>query len=132
MTARTVGSPATRDLTWPQRGEARHRVETTAPRGPTDTHQATDSHGRTGPGPPDAPQSKARDRPTPTKVALYGSAPRTVPAGPDVSLGSLGWLAVLLVAALLMVLAHAASMHPGHAEHREPPPPTNPAQALAQ
>jgi len=121
-----VTSAVTRDLTWPQ------RVETTDLH---DTHQPTDSHGRCGPGSPDAPQRgrPARTDEGDTPLALCGPAPpRTVPAGPDVSLGPLGWLAVLLVAALLTVLVHAASMRPGHAEHLEPPLLTNPAQALAQ
>ena len=57
---------------------------------------------------------------------------RTVPADPDVSLGALGWLAVLLIAVLLTVLAHAGSVHSGQAEHREPSLLTDPAYVLAQ
>ncbi|MCY4664444.1 MAG: hypothetical protein OXC00_07250 [Acidimicrobiaceae bacterium] len=55
-----------------------------------------------------------------------------MPADPDVSLGPLGWLAVLLVAVLLAVLAHAGSVRSGQAEHREPSLLTDPAYVLAQ
>lgn len=57
---------------------------------------------------------------------------RAAPAGSDVSLGLLGWLAVLLVAALLTVLAHAGSVRSGQAEHREPSLLTDPAYVLAE
>ena len=57
---------------------------------------------------------------------------RTAPADPLVSLGPLGWLAVLLVAVLLTVLAHAGSVRSGQAEHREPSLFTDPAYVLAQ
>ena len=48
------------------------------------------------------------------------------------SLGLLGWLAVLLVAVLLTVLAHAASVRSGQGEHPEPSQVTAPAHALAE
>ena len=115
----------------PQRAADLH--ESTGPHRAADLHQSTD-HGRAGHGSPDAPQ---RGRPAhtdegDTSPTHYGPLPpRTVPAGADVSLGLLGWLAVLLVVGLLTVLAHAASMRSVHAEHREPPLHTDSAQVLA-
>ena len=121
--------------------EVRLRVEPTVPRGPIFPHQPTDSHepngrnGQTGPGSPGAPHGgdPARIDEGDTSLALYGPATRrTVPADPDVSLGLLGWLAVLLVAALLTVLAHAGSVRAAEGEHREPSLLTDPAYVLAQ
>ncbi|MXW94027.1 MAG: hypothetical protein F4110_11135 [Acidimicrobiaceae bacterium] len=56
---------------------------------------------------------------------------RAASADPDLSLGSLGWLAVLLAAVLLTVLAHAASVRSGQIEHRGPSLFTDPAYVLA-
>jgi len=119
------------ESTGPQRAADLH--QSTGPHEAADLHQSTD-HGRAGHGSPDAPQ---RGRPAhtdegDTSPTHYGPLPpRTVPAGADVSLGLLGWLAVLLVVGLLTVLAHAASMRSVHAEHREPPLHTDSAQVLA-
>ena len=116
-------------------------VEPTVPRGPIVPHQPTDSHGQTvphgqtGPGSPGAPQGgdPAHTDEGGTSLAPYGpTTRRTVPADPDVSLGPLGWLAVLLVAVLLTVLAHAGSVRSGQGEHREPSLLTDPAYVLAQ
>ena len=60
------------------------------------------------------------------------SIQRTASPDPDVSLDPLGWLAVLLVAVLLAVLAHAASVRSDLREHREPPSVEEPAIALVQ
>ena len=57
---------------------------------------------------------------------------RTAPAGVDVNFGPLGWLAVLLVAVLLTVLAHAANVRAGEGEHREPSLLTDPAYVIAE
>ena len=66
-------------------------------------------------------------------LARHGpTTQRTVPADPDVSVGPLGWLAVLLIAVLLTVLAHAGSVRSGQAEHPEPSLLTDPAYVLAQ
>ena len=48
------------------------------------------------------------------------------------SLGPLGWLAVLLIAVLLTVLAHAGSVHPDQREHPEPSLLTDPAYVIAK
>ena len=127
--------------------EVRLRVEPTVPPGPTVPHQPTDSHkptvpqrptvpqGQTGPGSPGAPQGgrPARADEGDASLAPYGpTTRRTVTADPDVSLGPLGWLAVLLVAALLTVLAHAGSVRAGEEGHREPSLLTDPAYVLAQ
>ena len=53
------------------------------------------------------------------------------PADPDARLGSLGWLAVLLVAVLLAVLAHAAGVRSDQREHREPSLSSDPAYVVA-
>lgn len=88
-----------------------------------------------GPGSPGAPQ---RGDPLHTddgdmSVAFHAPAtPRTVPADPGVSLGPLGWLAVLLVVVLFAVLAHAANVRGGQLEHGEPSLLTDPAYVLAQ
>ena len=50
----------------------------------------------------------------------------------DVNFGPLGWLAVLLVAVLLTVLAHAANVRAGEGEHREPSLLTDPAYVIAE
>jgi len=57
---------------------------------------------------------------------------RAASPDPDLSLGPLGWLAVLLVAVLLAVLAHAASVRPDLSEHREPSSVVEPAIALME
>ena len=60
------------------------------------------------------------------------AAPRTVSADPHVSLDPLGWLVVVLVAVLLTVLAHAASVRADQAQYHEPSLLTDPAYALEQ
>lgn len=57
---------------------------------------------------------------------------RAASPDPDVSLGPLGWLAVLLVAVLLAVLAHAASVRSDPRQHREPPSVAEPAIVLVE
>ena len=57
---------------------------------------------------------------------------RAASPDPDVSLGPLGWLAVLLVAVLLVVLAHAASVRSDLTQHREPPSVAKPAILLVE
>ena len=115
--------------------EVRPRVEPTLPHGSIATHEPTVPHGQTGPGSLVAPQ---RNDPADTDEGGKSLPPcgpatrRAVSAGPDVSLGLLGWLAVLLVAVLLTVLAHAGSVRSGQGEHREPSLFTDPAYVLAQ
>lgn len=92
-------------------------------------------HGRTGPGSLVAPQGDdpAHNAEGDTSLVPCGPATRrSAPADPDVSLGSLGWLAVLLVAVLLTVLAHAANVRAGESEHREPSLLTDPAYVIAE
>ena len=92
-------------------------------------------HGRTGPGSLVAPQGgdPAHTAEGDTSPVLRGPATRRAASdGPDVSLGSLGWLAVLLVAVLLTVLAHAANVRAGEGEHREPSLLTDPAYVIAE
>ena len=83
---------------------------------------------KNGPGPPGMPSPQGMPQgvdaahPGEGGTAFTHQRPsilRTAPADPDVSLGALGWLAVLLVAVLLTVLAHAASVHSEQSEHRE-------------
>lgn len=57
---------------------------------------------------------------------------RAASPDPDASLGPLGWLAVLLVAVMLAVLAHAASVRSDLAQHREPPSAVEPAIVLVE
>ena len=129
-------SLAPSDLLPPEaQDEVRLRVEPADPRGPIVPHEPTIPHGQTGSGPPDAPHGggPAHTDEGDTSLEPYGPAtPRTVPADSDVRLGPLGWLAVLLVAALLTVLAHAGSVRAGQGEHREPSLLTDPAYVLAQ
>lgn len=110
--------------------EARLRVE---PAGP---------HGRAEPGspgmpPPGMPQGGDAIHADEGDTALTAFPPRrpsirrAPPSGPDVSLGVLGWLAVLLVAVLLTVLAHAGSVRAGQREHREPSLSADPASVIA-
>lgn len=92
-------------------------------------------HGQTGPGSLVAPQGgdPARNAEGDTSLVSCGPATRrSAPADPGVSLGSLGWLAVLLVAVLLTVLAHAANVRAGEGEHREPSLLTDPAYVIAE
>jgi hypothetical protein len=115
--------------------EVRLRVEPVVPHGSIAAHEPTLPHGQTGFGSLVAPQGgdPADTDEGGTSLPSCGPATRrTVPAGPDVSLGPLGWLAVLLVAVLLTVLAHAASVHSDQLEHREPSLLTDPAFVLAQ
>ena len=129
-------SLAPSDLLPPEaQDEVRLRVEPAGPRGPIVPHEPTFPHGQTGSGSPVAPQGgdPARIDEGDTSPAPYGpTTRRTVAADPDVSLGPLGWLAVLLIAVLLAVLAHAASVRSGQGEHREPSLFTDPAYVLAQ
>lgn len=86
------------------------------------------------PGMPQGGDAVNADEGAPAFAALpprRPSTPRAASAGPDVSLGALGWLAVLLAAVLLTVLAHAASVRAGQSEHREPSLSADPAHALA-
>lgn len=121
--------------------EVRLRVEPSVPRRPPVPHQPTIPHsppvphGQTGPGSLVAPQGgdPADTHEGGTSLPPCGPATRrTASAGPDVSLGPLGWLAVLLVVALLTVLAHAGSVRSDQREHREPSLLTDPAYVLAQ
>lgn len=65
-------------------------------------------------------------------AANAATAPRTVSADPNVSLDPLGWLVVVLVAVLLTVLAHAASVRADQVQHHEPSLIADPAYALEQ
>ena len=115
--------------------EVRLRVESVLPHGSIATHEPTVPHGRTGPGSLVAPQGNdpADTDEGGTSLPPCGPATRrTVSAGPDVSLGPLGWLAVLLVVALLTVLAHAASVRSDQLEHRESSLLTDPAFVIAR
>ncbi|MYB27954.1 MAG: hypothetical protein F4X38_02335 [Acidimicrobiaceae bacterium] len=115
--------------------EVRLLVEPTLPHGSTAAHEPTVPHGQTGPGSLVAPQGgdPADTDEGGTSPLPYGPATRrTVSAGPDVGLGPLGWLAVLLVAALLTVLAHAGSVRSGQGEHREPSLLSDPAFVIAK
>ena len=129
-------SVVTGDLAPPEaHEEVRLRVEPILPHGSIATHEPTVPHGQTGSGSLVAPQGG-----DPADTDEGGTSPlpcgpatrRTVSAGPDVSLGPLGWLAVLLVVALLTVLAHAASVRPDQLEHRGPSLLTDPAFVLAK
>ena len=94
-----------------------------------------DPPGRTGPGSLVAPHGgdQALAAEGHTSLAPCGPATRrTASADPDVSLGLLGWLAVLLIAVLLTVLAHAANVRAGSGEHREPSLLADPAYVVAE
>lgn len=113
--------------------EVRLRVEPTVPRGPIFPYQPTVPHGQTRSGSLVAPQGgdPADTGDGGTSLPPCGPATRrTASAGPDVSLGPLGWLAVLLVVALLTVLAHASSVRSDQLEHRGPSLLTDPAFVL--
>ena len=117
--------------------EVRLRVEPVVPHGSGSiaTHEPTLPHGQTRFGSLVAPQGgdPADTDEGGTSLPSRGPATRrTAPAGPDVSLGPLGWLAVLLVVVLLTVLAHAASVRSDQLEHREPSLLTDPAFVLAR
>ena len=87
------------------------------------------------PRPQGVPHGGEATRPDEGETAFTPHRPRTrraASADPDASLGFLGWLAVLLVAVLLTVLAHAGSVRSGQREHREPSLFTDPAYALAE
>ena len=89
---------------------------------------------KTAPGSPGAPQSGDAARPDEGDLAFTPPQPRTrraPSADPDVRLGPLGWLAVLLVAVLVTVLAHAGSVRSDQGEHREPSLFVDPAYVLA-
>ena len=129
-------SLVTGDLTPPEaHEEVRLRVDPILPHGSIATRETTVPHGQTGTGSSGAPQGGDPDHADEgdTSLAPYGpTTRRAVPADADVSLGPLGWLAVLLVAVLLTVLAHAGSVRSGQVEHREPSLFTDPAYVLAQ
>ena len=131
-----MASVVTGDLAPPAANEeVRLRVEPILPRGSIATHEPTVPRGRTGSGSLVAPQSNdpADTDEGGTSLPPCGPATqRTVSAGPDVSLGLLGWLAVLLVAVLLTVLAHAASVRSDQLEHRGPSLLTDPAFVIAR
>ena len=131
-----MASLVTGDLAPPEaHEEVRLRVEPAVPHGSIATHEPTFPHGQAGPGSLVAPQGgdPADTDEGGTSLPSRGPATRrTAPAGPDVSLGPLGWLAVLLVAVLLTVLAHAASVHSDRLEHRESSLLTDPAFVLAR
>ena len=131
-----MASVVTGDLAPPEaHEEVRLRVEPVVPHGSIATHEPTFPHGQTGPGSLVAPQGgdPADTDEGGTSLPSCGPATRrTVPAGPDVSLGPLGWLAVLLVVVLLTVLAHAASVRSDQLEHRESSLLTDPAFVLAK
>ena len=123
MIARSVISPATTDLLPPRAPHAaRPRTEYSSP------------HSEAGPRSPGAPQGGDQAHSDEGDISLAPCGPsfrRTASPDPDVSLGPLGWLAVLLVAVLLAVLAHAASMRSDLSQHREPPSVAEPALLLA-
>ncbi len=99
------------------------------------THEPTFPHGQTRFGSLVAPQGgdpAATDEGGTSLPSCGPATRRTAPAGPDVSLGPLGWLAVLLVVVLLTVLAHAASVRSDQLEHRESSPLADPAFVLAR
>ena len=129
-------SLVTGDLAPPEaQEEVRLRVEPVLPHGSIATHEPTVPHGQTGSGSLVAPQGgdPADTNESGTSLPSCGPATRrTVSAGPDVSLGPLGWLAVLLVVALLTVLAHAGSVRSDLREHREPSLLNDPAFVLAR
>lgn len=111
-----------------ERDEVRLRVE------------PADLRGKNGPGPPGMPLPQGMPQGVDAAHPGEGDAAfapqqsrirRAASADPDVSLGSLGWLAVLLAAVLLTVLAHAASVRSGQIEHRGPSLFTDPAYVLA-
>ena len=92
-------------------------------------------HGRTGPGSLAAPQGGDLAHTAEGDMSPAPCGPitrRTASAGVDVNFGPLGWLAVLLVAVLLTVLAHAANVRAGEGEHREPSLLTDPAYVIAE
>ena len=60
------------------------------------------------------------------------STRRAGPAGPVARLGPMGWLAVLLIAALVTVLAHAGSVRSDQMGHREPSLGVDPAYVLSK
>lgn len=114
-------------------GEVRLGAEPIVPSGPVVPHSLAGPHSQAWSGSLGAPHRwdlvHTHEGPSPlgdSSPAPCGPiARRSVSAGPDMSLGPLGWLAVLLVAALLTVLAHAGSVRSGQAEHREPSPVTD-------
>ena len=114
--------------------EVRLRIDPLGPRSLIDPPGRI-PHGRTGPGSLVAPHG---GDPAPTaeghtSLASCGPATRRAAStDPDVSLGLLGWLAVLLVAVLLTVLAHAANVRAGAGEHREPSLLADPAYVVAE
>lgn len=113
----------------------RVEVEPVVPHGSIVTHEPTLPHGQTRFGSPVAPQGgdPADTDEGGTSLPSCGPATRrSAPAGPDVSLGPLGWLAVLLVAVLLTVLAHAANVRSDQFEHRESSPLADPAFVIAK
>ena len=86
------------------------------------------------PGMPQGGDAVNADEGAPALAALPPRRPssrRAAQAGPDVSLGALGWLAVLLAAVLLTVLAHAASVRAGQSGHREPSLSADPVSVIA-
>lgn len=97
-----------------EHGEVRLRVEPTGPRG------------NTGPGSPGTLHGRDTAHPGEGAAAFTALTPhrprirRVASADPAVSLGPLGWLAVLLAAVLLSVLAHAGSVRSGQRAHPEP------------
>lgn len=131
-----MASLVTGDLAPPEaHEEVRLRVEPKVPHGSIATHEPTVPHGQTGSGSLVAPQGgdPADTDEGGTSLPPCGPATRrTVSAGPDVSLGPLGWLAVLLIAALLTVLAHAGSVRSDQLEHRGPSLLTDPAFVIAK
>ncbi|MCY4424435.1 MAG: hypothetical protein OXC06_15345 [Acidimicrobiaceae bacterium] len=123
MTAPTPGSLLLKEGD----GAVRPRLD---PAGPRDN---------TGSGLPATPRGGDRahrdDSDTTLDTALMPDGPstrRAVPAGPVARLGPLGWLAVLLIAALVTVLAHAGSVRSDQMGHREPSLGVDPAYVLAK
>lgn len=102
---------------------------------PSDPQETPDPHGQTGPGLLVAPLGDEPARTAEGDMSRVPCGPatrRTVSADPGLSLGLLGWLAVLLAAALLTVLAHAANVRASEGEYREPSLLVDPAYVLAQ
>jgi hypothetical protein len=135
-TGDSVTSVATGDWAPPEAHEHdRLRVEPTLTHGSITAHEPGVAHGHTGIGPFVAPR-----RGDPADADEYdmslpprGPATRqTAPANTDMSLGAMGWLAVLIIAVLLTVLAHAGSVRSHQQEHRGPSLLTDPAYVIAK
>lgn len=131
----TTLTPSKPRLTPGSHDEVRLRVEPAVPPEPALPNVSTSPSGEAGPGRPGSPQRGDSLHIDDGDVSVAPRNPattRTAPADPGLSLGLLGWLAVLLVVALFAVLAHAANVRVGQQELGEPSLLTDPAYVLAQ